>query len=236
MISCYIVDDEPHAIDVLAKYIQQTPGLQLTGSSTNPLEALQIFRESGHPDICFVDVDMPQLSGLDFAQLLQDKTAIAFVTAYDKYAVRAFEQNAVDYILKPIQYERFLKCINRLNQKDARRDHFFIQYEMKGRIVKLDYKDVIYIEGMKNYVTIHTHTANYITYLTMKEMEENLPSSLFMRIHKSYIINLDKVLALEGNIVHLKDKHELSIGVSYREAFLLDLKEKMIRTKRLPGG
>ncbi|MBS1663083.1 MAG: response regulator transcription factor [Bacteroidetes bacterium] len=246
MISCYIIDDEPHAIEVLAKYIQQTPGLQLTGTSTNPLEALQIFRDNGYPDISFIDVDMPQLSGLDLAELLQDKTSIAFVTAYDKYAIRAFEQNAVDYMLKPIQYERFLKCINRLNSNKARagqeeksggrRDHFFIQYEMKGKIVKLDYDDVIFIEGMKNYVVIHTQTGQYITYITMKEMEENLPPTQFMRIHKSYIINLDKVVALDGNMVHLKQKHEIIVGVSYKDTFLQNLKDKMIRTKRLPGS
>lgn len=245
MLSCYIIDDELHAIEVLTKYIEQTPGLQLIGSSTNPLEALQLFREKKYPDITFIDVDMPQLSGIELGELLYDKTSIAFVTAYDKYAIRAFEQNAVDYILKPILYERFLKCINKLNsravksaiQKDTtERGYFFIQYEIKGKIVKIEYNDVLYIEALKNYVIVHTHTANYITYLTMKEMEENLPSSLFIRVHKSYILNIDKVISLDGNLVHLRENKELVIGASYKEMFLSILKEKMIKTKRLPGS
>ena len=246
MITCYIIDDEVHAIEVLSRYITQTPGLQLAGSSTNPLEALQLFRETKYADITFIDVDMPQLSGIELGELLQDKTSIAFVTAYDKFAIRAFEQNAVDYILKPIMYERFLKCINKLNSRTIKntvpeddnnqRGHFYIQYEMKGKIVKIEYNDVIYIEALKNYVIIHTHTSNYITYLTMKEMEENLPSSLFMRVHKSYIINVDKVITIDGNNIQLKEKKELVIGASYKDLFLNTLKEKLIRTKRSPGG
>jgi two-component system, LytTR family, response regulator len=241
MITCYIIDDESHAIEVLARYIEQTPGLQLYGSSTNPLEALEVFRQKKYADVTFIDVDMPQLSGIELGELLQDRTSIAFVTAYDKYAVKAFEQNAIDYMLKPILYERFLKCINKLNSRSVRnvsdeennrRAHFFIQYEMKGKIVKIEYSDVIYIEALKNYVTVHTRTNQFITYLTMKEMEENLPSTVFFRIHKSFIINLDKVISIDGNLVQLKEKKELVIGLSYKDNFLKVLKEKMIRSRR----
>ncbi|MVT11409.1 LytR/AlgR family response regulator transcription factor [Chitinophaga tropicalis] len=244
MISCYIVDDEKHAIQVLAKYIEQTPGLLLMGTSENPLEALQIFREKGYADITFVDIDMPQLSGIDLSELLHDKTSIVFATAYDKYAVQAFEKNAIDYILKPISYERFLKCINKQNsrivkspqeEEDNSRGHFYIQYEMKGKIVKLAYEDVVQIQALKNYVIIHAHNGKYITYLTMKEMEESLPPAIFMRVHKSFIVNLTKVVAIDGNLIQLKDKMELTLGVSYKEAFFNRLNEKMIKTKRLPG-
>ncbi len=144
-------------------------------------------------------------------------------------------------MLKPILYERFLKCINRLNSRTVRnfrdeevnrRAHFFIQYEMKGKIVKIEYNDVIYIEAQKNYITVHTHSSQFITYLTMKEIEENLPSTLFIRIHKSYIINLDKVVSVDGNSLQLKEKKELVIGSSYKDNFLSILKQKMIKTKR----
>nr|WP_295873279.1 LytTR family DNA-binding domain-containing protein [uncultured Chitinophaga sp.] len=244
MISCYIIDDELHAIQVLAKYIEQTPGLLLAGSSENPLEALQIFRENGHADITFVDIDMPQISGMELSELLQGETSIVFATAYDKYALQAFEKNAFDYILKPISYERFLKCINKLNSKEVKaatpnekgiRDHFYIQYEMKGKIVKIEYNDVIYVQALKNYVIVHTLQAKYITYLTMKEMEESLPTTLFMRVHKSFIVNLTKVVGIDGSCIQLKDKMELTIGSGYKEAFFQHLNEKIIKTKRSPG-
>jgi DNA-binding LytR/AlgR family response regulator len=241
MISCYIVDDEQHAIQVLAKYIEQTPGLQLMGTSENPLEALQIFRENAYADITFIDIDMPQLSGMDLSELLHNKTTIVFATAYDKYALQAFEKNAFDYILKPISYERFLKCINKLNsrvvknssqEEESSRDHFYIQYEMKGKIVKIEYKDVEYIQALKNYVIIHTLTAKFITYLTMKEVEESLPPNIFMRVHKSFIVNLTKVQSIDGNAIQLGNKTEIVLGVSYKDAFFAKLNDKMIKTKR----
>jgi DNA-binding LytR/AlgR family response regulator len=250
MISCYIVDDELHAIQVLSKYIELTPGLSLRGTNENPLEALQVFRESGYADITFLDVDMPQLSGMELSELLQDKTSIVFATAYDKYAIEAFEKNAFDYILKPISYERFLKCINKLNSRSAKsatesdstnngngsqRDHFYIQYEMKGKIVKIEYKDVTFIQALKNYIIINTGANKYITYLTMKEIEESLPPNIFMRVHKSSIINLEKVISVDGNNITLRDKMELTIGASYKEAFLGKLNQNLIKTKRLPG-
>ncbi|SFF04045.1 two component transcriptional regulator, LytTR family [Chitinophaga sp. CF118] len=244
MISCYLIDDEQHAIQVLTKYIEQTPGFQLMGASENPLEALQIFREQNYADITFIDIDMPQLSGIDLAELLHGKTSVVFATAYDKYALQAFEKNAFDYILKPISYERFLKCINKLNsrvvkntqeEEDSVRDHFYIQYEMKGKIVKIEYKDVIYIQALKNYVIIHTQASKYITYLTMKEVEESLPATMFMRVHKSSIVNLTKVIAVDGNAIQLKDNMDLTIGSSYRDAFFSRLSDKMLKTKRLPG-
>lgn len=245
MISCYIVDDELHAIRILSKYIEQTPGLVLQGYSENPLEALQVFREQGYAEITFIDGDMPQLTGVELSELISDKTATVFTTAYDRYALQAFEKDAFDYILKPISYERFLKCINRINSKKAKtspveetgyRDHFYIQYEVKGKIIKIEYKDVNYIQGLKNYVSIHTNDNKYITYLTLKEVEESLPPNLFVRIHKSSIINLDKIVTIDGNIVVLKDKEktELTIGSSYKDSFLAMLDNKVLKTKRSP--
>jgi DNA-binding LytR/AlgR family response regulator len=246
MITCYIIDDEAHAIQILTKYIEQTPGLELLGSSENPLEALQVFRETRYADITFIDVDMPQLSGIDLSELLQNKTTVVFATAYDKYAIQAFEKGAFDYILKPISYDRFLKCINKLNSKFIKnsspnevttpREYFYIQYESKGKIVRIDYKDLIYIQALKNYVIIHTDNGKYITYLTMKEVEESMPPSIFMRVHKSAIINMEKVVLIEGNAILLKDKTELILGASYREAFISKLNDKLIRTKRSPGS
>lgn len=243
MLSCYVIDDEPHAHQALAKHIEATPGLQLLGVSENPLESLEVFRQKGYADITFIDIDMPQLSGLELSELLANKTHIVFATAYDKYALQAFEKNAVDYILKPISYERFLKCINKLYGKgikntpeeESMEGHFYIQYEMKGKLIKIEYKDVVYIQSLKNYVIIYCTNGKFITYLTMKEMEESLPSTVFMRVHKSFIINLNKMVSIDGNAITLQDKAEVILGVSYKEAFFNKLNEKMIKTKRLPG-
>lgn len=241
MISCFIVDDELHAIQILARYIEQTPGLELLGYCENPLEALDIFRTSGYAGITFVDVDLPQLSGIDLSDLLRNKTSVVFATAYDKYAIQAFEKDALDYILKPITYDRFLKCINKLNIKSDRNqlpdeapalDHFYIQYESKGKIVKIVYNEVIYIEALKNYIVIHTTSTKYIAYLTMKEMEESMPSPMFIRVHKSAIINLEKMIKVEGNAILFENKTQIILGASYRTAFFKRLNEKMVRTKR----
>jgi two-component system LytT family response regulator len=182
MTSCYIIDDELHAIQVLAGYVNKTPGLELAGSTENPLEGLNEFREKGYADITFVDIDMAQLSGIEVATLIGNKTSVVFTTAFPKYAVEAFEKDASDYILKPITYERFLKCINKITARIGSKkenDFFYIQCESKGKIIKLNYDDIIFVEALKNYVSIHTADNKHLTYLTLKEMEGSLPPNRF---------------------------------------------------------
>lgn len=244
MITCYIVDDELHSIQILARYIEQTPGLELQGYSENPLEALETFRGSSYAAITFIDVDMPQLSGIDLSELIRNKTSVVFATAYDKYAVQAFERDALDYILKPIAYERFLKCINKINlklrsntgtEKSSTFDYFFIQYEAKGKIAKINYNDVICIQGLKNYIEIYTDNTKYTTYLMLRDFEESMPPTTFTRIHKSTIINLDKIIQIESNIIFLESKLEVVLGATFKDSFYDKLNEKLIRTKRQSG-
>lgn len=247
MITCYIVDDESHAIEVLASYIQKTPGLLLIGSQDNPLDALnQITSQEVVPDVTFVDVDMPQLSGVELSGLINKHTVIVFTTAFSDYAIQAFEKDAIDYLLKPITYERFLRSVNkikeRLSKQSASRgerdpeDYFYVKSETKGKMVRIEFDDIIYIQGLQNYITIHTPGEEHITYLTMKEINENLPASKFSRVHKSYIVNNQQVKVVEGNHIILKNKSSIPLGVSFRTTFLEGISEKLVMSKRRPGN
>jgi DNA-binding LytR/AlgR family response regulator len=192
-ITCYVVDDESDAVALLKEYIERTPGLELAGSNQNPLEALDVLTSKDAPDITFIDVDMRQLSGLELAGMVNLYTSVVFTTAFPQYALQAFEKEAFDYLLKPINYERFLKCIQRAKRKMKTQqvaltpltdDYFNIKSEIKGRMFKILFEEVIYIEGADNYIHIHTTEGSHMTYLTMKEMEQHLPKQLFTRIHR----------------------------------------------------
>lgn len=241
MITCYIVDDEAHAIQVLARYVEQTPGLALLGSEENPLLALQAIRAGQvSPQLVFVDVDMPQLSGIELAGLLNSFSRVIFTTAYEEFALQAFEQNAVDYLLKPITYERFLKAVQRLQDlplagsRQWQKECFFIKGDLKGRFTRIALKDVLYIQAMQNYIRIHTVEGKHITYMTMKEMEGYLPKDRFVRVHKSFIVHASYVKAVEGNQIILDNKDTLPLGAIYREAFLAEVKARLWKSKRLP--
>lgn len=241
MITCYIVDDEAHAIQILTRYVEQTPGLVLAGSEDNPLLALQaISTGQVSPQLVFVDVDMPQLSGVELAELLSPFSRVVFTTAYEAYALQAFDKNAVDYLLKPITYERFLKTVQRIQQSPSplpgqgEQEFFFIKSEVKGRITRIDLKDVLYVEALENYVRIHTVQGKHITYLTMKEMEAYLPKADFLRVHKSYIVHTPYVRAVEGNQIMLDNKDTIPLGAIYRAEFLAGVNARLWKSKRLP--
>jgi DNA-binding LytR/AlgR family response regulator len=241
MITCYIVDDEAHAIQILARYVEQTPGLTLVGTEENPLQALKaISTGQVSPQLVFADVDMPQLSGVELAELLSPFCRIIFTTAYDAYALQAFDQNAVDYLLKPITYERFLKAVQRLQQSPTvapgqrEKEYFFIKSEIRGRVTRIDLQDVLYVEALENYIRIHTVEERHITYLTMKEMEAYLPKEHFLRVHKSYIVHTPYVRAVEGNQIILDNKDTIPMGAMYRGDFLAEVNARLWKSRRLP--
>jgi DNA-binding LytR/AlgR family response regulator len=243
MIKCFVVDDEAHAIEVLSRYIQQTPGLELAGASENPLTALDdITTGRVRPDIAFLDVDMPQLSGLDLAGLISAHTRVVFTTAFRDYALPAYDKNAVDFLLKPISYERFLRSVTKVRERLAaaasagkakeEETYFFVKGEAKGSLIRVDFDDIAYIEAQKNYVVIHLSGHALTTYLTMKEIEVNLPAGTFCRVHKSFLVHLAKVSATEGNEITLKDKRIIPLGPSYRDSFLETVSAKLVKSKR----
>lgn len=230
MISCLVVDDEQSAVDLLCAFIRKTPFLTLAGATTNPLEALSLL-QAQPIDLLFLDIHMPQLSGLDLMRLLPGGTRVVLTTAYSEFAVQGFELEALDYLLKPIAFERFLKAAQKARPaavspavaaapEATLADYIFVKTESKGKMAKVDFADIVYVEGLKNYVSIQTLHERVVTLLNIKDLGERLPARHFMRVHKSYIVSLDKIRALDGNQIFLKGMNTfVPLGDTYRPAF-----------------
>ncbi|MBK6930993.1 MAG: response regulator transcription factor [Saprospirales bacterium] len=233
MLNVLIVDDEPLALDVLETYISQMPDLRLIQRCTNALEANDALKNH-QIDLMFLDIQMPQLTGIDFVKTLTKPPMIVFTTAYPNYAIQGFDLNALDYMLKPISLERFMKAVNKaLEQAELLQrenntaasdgmDFFFVKADKK--LVKVNFEDIIYIEGLKDYVIIRLHQGRVITLQTMKSLEDKLPFGRFKRIHRSYIVAMDKITAIEGNMVEVLEKDKpklLPIGKNYRDELLV---------------
>jgi two-component system, LytTR family, response regulator len=241
MLNCLIVDDEQHAIDVLLHYAKQVPYLHVVASCTNPLEALRIVNEQ-EIDLIFLDIQMPHMTGLDFARTIPGKAKIVLTTAYSEFAVEGFDLDVVDYLLKPIALTRFLKAVQRvLNIQSSSDsvisledsiddDYMFVKTEQKGKVLKINLKDIDYIEGMKNYVSIHHNNQKTLALLNMKDLELRLPNKFFVRIHKSFIVAVNKVTAIEGSQVRLKNVYaDIVMGDSYRNKLLDIMKSKLMQ-------
>jgi DNA-binding LytR/AlgR family response regulator len=236
MINCIIIDDEQHAIEVLAHYIGQTGALRLAASSDDPLQAIQLL--NGHKiDLIFLDIHMPQLSGLQLAKVIDKRYKVVLCTAYPDYALEGFELDVLDYLVKPIPIERFLRTVQKaidhfghsIPNADPGNDFIMVKTGVKGKLIKIDLRDICYIEGMKNYVSIHHGVEKTLSLISMKEMEEKLPAGLFMRVHKSFIVAIPRITAVEGNEIILKSCHgRVLLGEAYRQKFLDSIKEKVI--------
>jgi DNA-binding LytR/AlgR family response regulator len=239
MINCIIVDDEQHAIDILTHYVKQTPFLHLLAAATNPLNALQLVHEN-KVDLVFLDIQMPEISGLDFIKAINGKAKVILTTAYSEFAVEGFELEVLDYLLKPISMPRFVKATQRaLNiisneagqeaVTDFEDDFILVKTESKGKLLKIMLTEIDYIEGLKNYIGIHHNGQKTMALLNMKDLEERLPKKHFMRIHKSFIVSVNKITALEGNQVILKNsKADILLGESYRAVFFERMKGKIM--------
>jgi Response regulator of the LytR/AlgR family len=231
MLNCIAVDDEKLVLDLLADNIQQVPFLNLVATCRNAMEAAEVLQtEEVH--LIFLDIQMPGLSGLQFMQSLNNPPMVIFVTAYKDYALEGFNLNAIDYLLKPVSFERFLKACNKahelfkLQQKPTpptQRDYFFVYVEYN--LVKVSIPEILYIESMKDYVKIFITSSSkpIITKASLKAMEEKLSGHRFVRIHKSYIVSVDKITAIKRDLVCL-DKIELPLSESYKADV-----EKMIK-------
>jgi DNA-binding LytR/AlgR family response regulator len=206
---CLIIDDEPIACRGMKEYVAQIEFLELAGVYADPLQAYQVL-DSGEIDLIFLDIEMPRLSGIDFIKSLKKVPAIIFTTAYTSYAVEGFELGVVDYLLKPISFPRFLKAVNKVKElhstmrpviatPNEEKGSFFIKEN--GMFVKVYYDEVLYAEALQNYVAIHLAGKKMITYITLSILEKQLPEAIFMKVHKSYIVSLQKIKAIEGNTV-----------------------------------
>jgi DNA-binding LytR/AlgR family response regulator len=235
-----IVDDEPLALEVLEEFIKKVPELKLIKKCNNAIEAGEALRKN-EIDLIFLDIQMPQITGIEFVKSLTHPPKIIFTTAYSQYALDGFELNAVDYLLKPISFDRFLKAVNKAmthgtsaasdleEELESGPDFIFVKADKK--LIRVRYNEIQYVEGLKDYVIIKTDTGRIITLQTMKSLEEKLPTPTFMRIHRSYIVNLEKISAVVGNMVEVIEKGQpklLPIGKNYRD----DL-EKVINQNRL---
>ncbi len=237
MINAIIVDDEPLALDVLETYIERIPSLNLVKRCNNAVEAFDALNTE-KVDVMFLDIQMPQLTGIDFLKTLKKPPLVIFTTAYPNYALDGYELNVTDYLLKPISFERFMTAVNKVTELlqkgnnnaeaeplEVAKDFIFVKSDKK--LVKVKYDDIFYIEGLKDYVIIRMKDSRVITLQTMKSLEAKMPSDKFKRIHRSYIVSLDKIEAIVGNMIEINKKH-LPIGKNYREELL-----KMINENRL---
>lgn len=243
VINCIIVEDEPYAIDILSDFISKVPFINLTETFTNPIEALLYLKQST-TDLIFLDINMPELSGIDLIKMLPKSTEIIITSAFSEFALAGFENNVLDYLLKPFAFDRFLqasqKALDKLlllaSNKPApvvdlqpKPDSFYLKTD-HGKIVRINFEDIIYIEGLKNYCSVFTENERHISLVSMKTLAETLPQEDFARTHKSYIIALKRIKAIDGNMVIFdKIKEKIPIGVTYRDSFFALLNNKMFR-------
>lgn len=226
--NCIIIDDEPLAREAVELLIKGDRRLNLIGSFNNARNA-SLFMKDNIIDLIFLDVQMPYINGIDFARTIPRNTLIIFTTAYSEYALDGFEVDAIDYLVKPIETDRFRKAIDKAisyhslllsEEKDniEEIDDDFVFVKSERRFLKVNYKDILFVEGLKDYVVIQTETKKIITKMYLKTMEELLPKNLFFRVNRSYIVNLLQIESFDNNDVFIRN-HEIAIGNNYRDTF-----------------
>ena len=222
---CIVVDDEPLALDLLESYVRKTPFLELAGKYSSAVQAMKELANQ-QVDLIFLDIQMPELNGLEFSRMLPPETCIIFTTAFDQYAINGYKVNAIDYLLKPISYPDFLQAANKaLHQHELMHrtpqdeiDSIFVKSEYK--LVQIELRKILYVEGLKDYIKIYEedNPKPVLSLMSMKAMEDLLPPSQFMRVHRSYIVRKDKIRVIDrGRIVF--GKTYIPISDSYKQAF-----------------
>ncbi|GAB5562975.1 MAG: LytTR family DNA-binding domain-containing protein [Winogradskyella sp.] len=220
--TCIIIDDEPLAIKLLESYASKIEDLQVIGSFNNALEALKILREQT-VDILFLDIQMPEITGIEFKKIINPDIKVIFTTAYSEYALESYDLNAVDYLLKPITIQRFLQALEKVTQKKQivqeikpTTDYFFVKTEY--RYQKLFFSDILFLKGLSDYVAIQTKEGKVLTLQNMKDFEKDLPKDRFIRVHKSYIVALEHIDYIERNRIVI-NKEYIPISATYKETF-----------------
>lgn len=227
---CLVIEDEPLAQDILKKYIQDHPSLELVAICADALQAQQVLAKH-MVSVIFLDINLPRLSGIGFLKTLAHPPLVIFTTAYPEFAAEGFELDAIDYLVKPFSFERFLKAVNKVLEKLERKTSekskapasIFIKADKK--VYKINLDDILYIEALDDYVKLVTVQQSYLVNDTLKSLQEELPATHFMRVHKSYIISKNNIVFFEGNYVRIGEK-DIPIGASYRDEFYNRLRSK----------
>lgn len=234
-IKCLVIDDERLAREYLKNYISKIPELELIGDFNSPLKATELIKK-GEVDLLFIDIQMPDITGVDFVKSLINKPEIIFTTAFQEYALEGFNLSAVDYLLKPFSFDRFFQAVNKvidkLDNKNTSKETQSIPDESQTsyadtyltiradrKFYKINFRDIKYIEGQKAYVTFHTEKKRITALASLKELEEALPKKQFLRVHKSYIVSINEIQSLEGNILEINDV-KLPVGKIYKDEVL----------------
>jgi two-component system LytT family response regulator len=223
MLSCIIVEDEPLATDVIADYVKRVPFLQLKASCADAIAALDVMQRE-QIDLIFLDIHLPGLKGLDFIKTLPDPPAIILTTAYHQYALEGYDLNVVDYLLKPIEFKRFVEAVNKVKLRKGSEGRKTISVQSDKKTVLIPVEDILFIESQKEYIKIQTSTNSYVTKYALSRIEEELDATIFMRVHRSFIISISKIKAFSGHEIELQGK-VIPIGGNYREAVAGRLKE-----------
>lgn len=238
-IKCLIADDEPIALELIESYVNKTPFLELCGKCSNGLEVLDLLAKE-EIDLLFLDIQMPGLNGLELSKTLRKKHRVVFTTAFDKYALEGFKVDALDYLLKPFDYNEFLSAANKAlewfslqnagKRPDVRDNFIFVKADYKQ--IRIDFDDIYYFEGLKDYVKIWLKSRQrpILTLMSLKSLEENLPSDRFMRVHRSFIIALNEIKTIERNCVIINDQ-PIAIADKYKDIFNEYVESKSVQYK-----
>lgn len=221
-IPCIIVDDEAFAAEIISDHIRNIPFLELAGTTTNPVEAIE-WIEAGRARLVFLDVQMPGINGLQFMQLTNGKCHAIIVSGFPEYALNGYEHNVIDYLLKPVSFGRFVKASQKALQvframEEKPQGFIFLKGDSRNKFIRVYIQDILFIEGMGNYVKVHSRQGNMLTYQTLRELEETLPAQDFHRVHKSYIVAVDKIEMLVDHEIHI-GANIIPVSETYREEF-----------------
>ncbi|SIN70128.1 LytR/AlgR family response regulator transcription factor [Chitinophaga niabensis] len=227
-IQCIVVDDEPLAVQVIEAFISKMPELQLQRSFSNPLEALAYLKQEPSVKLVFLDIQMPELTGVEFMQLLQNQVDVVIISAYDEYALDGFQYEATDYLLKPVSFERFVKAVQKVVNKQQKDNISLVQNEFifirtDKRIVRVNLSEILFIEALRNYVAIQTANQKILTLQNLRGIEEILPPQKFIRVHKSFITAIDKIDSVERQRIFI-GAHTIPIGDTYVKQFFEAIK------------
>jgi two-component system, LytTR family, response regulator len=227
-IRCLVVDDEPPAREIIRRYIEQVPTLELAGECANALEAFALLQQQS-VDLMFLDIRMPQLNGNDFLKSLKNPPKTIFTTAYPDYALEGYELDVVDYLVKPIPFDRFLRAVNKASPSsitrtdslipEEKKSEAFVYFRVDRKMVKVMLTDILYIESMKDYIKVFTTNGTLVTKQSISSVEEMLPDNLFVRVHRSYIVSLSNIKNFTSELIGIGDT-EVPIGKLYRNGVL----------------